>query len=74
MKVCSAPDCSHVQPVHSKKNLCSKHPSTSTDKTSDCPVVFMYLFPLNFTDDHRRYVQSNYGYCDDVAMRLCLLL
>ena len=47
IKVCSAPDCSHAQPLNSKKNLCSMHPSSSTDKTSGCPVVFMYLFPQN---------------------------
>ena len=56
VKVCSALDCSHAQPLNSKKNLCSTHPSSSTDKTSGCPVVFMYLFPRKFTDDHRRCV------------------
>ena len=47
VKVCSAPDCSHAQPLNSKKNLCSTHPSSSTDKISGCPVVFMYLFHEN---------------------------
>ena len=56
VKVCSASDCSHAQPLNSKKILCSTHPSSSTDKTNGCPVVFMYLFPRKFTDDHRRCV------------------
>ena len=54
VKVCSTPDCSHVQPFNSKKNLCPKHPTTPTNNTSNCPVVFMYLFPQNYVDDNRR--------------------
>ena len=43
VKVCSAPDCSHFQPLNSKKTLCTKHSATSTSNTRNCPVVFMYL-------------------------------
>ena len=68
VKVCSTSDCSHAQPLISKNNLCSKHPSSSTDKTSGCPVVFMYLFPRKFTDDYRKYVKrNNYECCAEVA-------
>ena len=56
VKVCSAPDCSHVQPLNSKKNLCTKHSATSTSNTRNCPVMFMYFFPQNIADDNRRYV------------------
>ena len=41
VKVYSEPDCSHAQPLNSKKNFCSKHPSSSTDKTSSCSAVFI---------------------------------
>ena len=51
VKACSVPDCSHVQPLNSKKNLCTKHATTSTTNTTNCPVVFMYFFPQNFVDD-----------------------
>ena len=58
VKVCSAPNCCHVQPLNSKKNMCTKHPNTSTHNTSNCPVVFMYFFHQNFPDDNRRYISS----------------
>ena len=55
VKICSAPDCADVQPLNSKKNLCTKHSTASTSNTTNCPLVFMYFFRQNFVDDNRRY-------------------
>ena len=56
IKLCSATDCQHVQTRNSKKNLCPTHPGSPTINTENCPVVFIYLFPQNFTSDNRRLV------------------
>ena len=62
VKMCSGAGCEHVQSRNSKKNLCTKHPSSPTINTDNCPVIFVYMFPQNFVSpDNRRYRYYTYS-------------
>ena len=44
VKKCS--DCDHVVPNSFKKNNCRSHPKAELVEICDCPVEFVYVFPL----------------------------
>ena len=51
VKFCNNDDCSHVVPIRDKRN-CPKH-NIPLQKTTDCPVEFVYIHPKDTTDRRR---------------------
>lgn len=52
VKYCNSDDCSHVVPIRDKRH-CPKH-NTPLQRTTDCPVEFVYIHPRD-TNDKRRW-------------------
>jgi len=49
-----AESCSHVVSTSTHK-LCSQHPEAVLECTSDCPVDFFYIWPVDENDNRRRF-------------------
>ena len=69
VKGCSVPDCSNAQPLNSKKNLCSKHSSSSTDKTSAWLSSGFHV-AICF---HKNSLMIIEGTCKEVIMSIVLM-
>lgn len=53
VKKCSG--CDHVVPNSYIKNNCTSHPNAELIQVKNCPVEFVYIFPVNCMSDHRRW-------------------
>lgn len=51
---CSEEGCSFTASKRAKK--CSKHPAASLSSTGACPVYIVYVYPVNYENDHERWI------------------
>ena len=51
VKYCPKDECTHIVPIRDKRN-CPKH-NIPLQKTSDCPVEFVYIYPKERADGRR---------------------
>ena len=45
--------CDHIVPSSSRKNNCKEHPNAQLVKVQNCPVEFVYIFPVDLSNKRR---------------------